>query len=98
MPPNSAAKPSDSGSHTRPDRNSREENASPQKPETSVHPVELPIEPDDAKVTGTSRSLQRRVLGLNVGAGGHAVPHPETTAGQHATGSFTGSTRRKSKS
>ena len=69
---------------------SQEEKASAQQPATSVHPVE----PEDARVTGTSRSLQRRVLGLNVD-GGHGQRHPETPAGQHATGSFTGETGRK---
>jgi hypothetical protein len=52
-----------------------------------------PVEPEDAYLTGVSRSLQRRLLGLNVdGPRAQARPHPETTAGQHATGSFTGST------
>jgi hypothetical protein len=55
---------------------------------TSVHPAEPPVEPEDAQITGTSRSLQRRVLGLNVN-GHHAdEEHPDTPAGQHATGSF----------
>ncbi|HEX4007985.1 MAG TPA: hypothetical protein VHX60_17560 [Acidobacteriaceae bacterium] len=53
----------------------------------SVHPVEPPVEPEDAQITGTSRSLQRRVMGLNVE---DRQQHPETAAGQHATGSFTG--------
>lgn len=56
------------------------------------------IEAEDAHLTGASRSLQRRVLGLNVadpinGAGapsGQAQPHPEQVAGQHATGSHMG--------
>jgi len=56
---------------------------------TSVQPVE----PEDAYLTGVSRSLQRRLLGLNVdGARRQAKPHPEVAAGQHATGSFTGAT------
>jgi hypothetical protein len=54
---------------------------------TSVQPVE----PEDAYLTGVSRSLQRRLLGLNVeGSQGQSRPHPETVAGLHATGSFTG--------
>lgn len=92
MPRSSAAKvQSKPGSHHDPDPRSREheDKATAQQPATSVHPVEPPIEPDDAKVTGTSPSLQRRVLGLNV-EGGQAQEHPETPAGQHATGSFTG--------
>src|SRR5271167_919514 len=49
-----------------------------------------PVEPEDAYLTGVSRSLQRRLLGLNVdGPRAQAKPHPEATAGQHATGSFT---------
>jgi hypothetical protein len=47
-----------------------------------------PVEPEDAYLTGGSRSLQRRVLGLNVQASA-GEPHPETKPGQHATGSFT---------
>lgn len=45
------------------------------------------VEPEDAKLTGVSRSLQRRLLGLNI-EGGAAKKHPATPAGQHATGSF----------
>jgi hypothetical protein len=85
MPRSSAAKVH------RPSR-SVEEKASPQKSETSVHPAE----PEDAKTTGAA-DAQRRVLGLNVGEGGHAQQHPETTAGQHATGSFTGDTEGRAK-
>jgi hypothetical protein len=54
------------------------------QPPASVQPVE----PEDAYLTGGSRSLQRRVLGLNVQASA-GEPHPETKPGQHATGSFT---------
>jgi hypothetical protein len=53
--------------------------------QTSVQPTE----PQDARVTGASRSLQRPLLGLNVERGQNQE-HPETPAGQHATGSFTG--------
>jgi hypothetical protein len=63
---------------------SAQEKTSSQKPETSVHPAE----PEDPKTAGAGRE-QRRVLGLNVGVSGHGQQHPETTAGQHATGSFT---------
>jgi hypothetical protein len=48
-----------------------------------------PVEPADAKLTGVSRSLQRRLLGLNI-EGGAAKRHPATPAGQHAAGSFVG--------
>ena len=94
------------GSHHRPapgDR-SHEDNASTQQPPSSVHL----IEPEDAYLTGASRSLQRRVLGLNVGSsptrgaragepGNQAQPHPEQVAGQHATGSHTGGSSRRKK-
>ena len=88
----------EAGSVHRPAPSSRksEEKASAQQPETSVNPVEPPVEPDDAQITGTSRSLQRRVLGLNVG-GKQAQQPKGTPAAQHATGSFTGSPRGKKK-
>lgn len=84
----------DTGSVNRyaPSSRKTEEKASTQQPETSVNPAEPPTEPDDAQITGTSRSLQRRVLGLNV-TGKQAQQPKETPAGQHATGSFTGSNR-----
>jgi len=50
---------------------------------TSVQPVE----PEDAYLTGVSRSLQRRLLGLNVS---QAKPVPAaSSAGIHSTGSYT---------
>jgi hypothetical protein len=69
-----------------PDPASEEQAAKSQAP-TSVQPVE----PEDAYLTGVSRSLQRRLLGLNVeGKGGQSKPIPgATAAGLHATGSFT---------
>ena len=66
--------------------NSAQKNSDHQQ-QASVQPSPPPVEPEDAYLTGTSRSLQRRVLGLNVD-GHHAQQHPETPAGQHATGSF----------
>ena len=83
-----------SGSKNRPTAEPRAEQDQGHQSSTSVHPAEPPVEPEDAQVTGTSRSLQRRVLGLNVE---DRQPHPEATAGQHATGSFTGEngTRKK---
>jgi len=94
MPRSSAAKAeTQPGSHSRPAPESaqHEEETSAKQPPSSVNPVE----PEDAHVTGTSRSLQRRVLGLNV-EGKQAHGHPENPPAQHATGSFTGSeTRRK---
>jgi hypothetical protein len=69
-----------------------EEKASTQKPETSVHPVE----PQDPQAAGAAHAQQRSVLRHNVD-GQQAQPHPETTAGQHATGSFTGSPDQQSR-
>jgi hypothetical protein len=50
-----------------------------------------PVEPEDAYLTGVSRSLQRRLLGLNVeGSHGQSKPNPgATTPGIHSTGSYT---------
>ena len=94
MPRSTAEKAeSQPGSHNRPapESGSQQDKASAQQPSPSV----TPVEPEDAYLTGTSRSLQRRVLGLNV-QGGQAQGHPEDPAAQHATGSFTGkSSRRK---
>lgn len=45
-------------------------------------------EPEDAYLTGTSRSLQRRLLGLNI-EGNLGKKHPASVPGQHATGSYT---------
>ncbi len=57
-----------------------------------------PVEPEDAYLTGVSRSLQRRLLGLNVeSARGQSKPVPgATTAGIHSTGSYTGTKGAKS--
>ena len=60
----------------------------PAQPATSVHPVE----PEDKKA---SHQQQRKVLQMNVGMGGHALQHPATPAGQHATDSFTSDAERE---
>lgn len=44
------------------------------------------LEPEDAYLTGSSRSLRRRLLGLNVRGG--TARREETPAGLHTTGSF----------
>ncbi|MGC2300575.1 MAG: hypothetical protein WA476_17335 [Acidobacteriaceae bacterium] len=90
MPRSSSAK-DHAGSPTTPSTNSRaqEEKASAQQAATSVHA----IEPEDPKLTG--RSQQREVL-IQGTEGGHAEAHPESPAGQHATGSFTGETSKHS--
>ena len=88
MPRNAAKVSPQSGSHHRsaPGSHAHQDQASAQQAPSSVHPVE----PEDAYLTGTSRSLQRRVLGLNVD-GQQSQEHPESAPAQHATGSFTGS-------
>ena len=75
-------------SDARPDvhRNATERTASHHHPPASVQPVEA----EDPKQSGGHPHLQKRVLNENV-EGGAAQQHPESPAGQHATGSFTGS-------
>jgi hypothetical protein len=58
--------------------------AGKQEPPASVQP----IEPEDPRQTGSSKPIQREILEQNVREG-QAREHPETVAGQHATGSFT---------
>lgn len=59
------------------------------------HPVSVqPVEPEDPHKTGSSKPAQREMLEKNVKDDGAAKPHPETVAGQHATGSFTDKKRR----
>jgi hypothetical protein len=73
----------------------KSEASKPMQEETDASKQEAPagvqtVEPEDAHLTGGSKSHQRRVLGLNVDdEAGQAQRHPETSAGQHATGSFT---------
>ena len=78
--------------NSRPSSKASEENhaAKAQAP-TAVQPVE----PEDAYLTGVSRSLQRRLLGLNVrGSQGQSKPVAEAqSAGIHSTGSYTGTTK-----
>jgi hypothetical protein len=64
-----------------------EHEASEQQPPAGVQTVEA----EDPHLTGGSKSHQRHVLKLNVeGSAGQGERHPDTPAGQHATGSFTG--------
>lgn len=105
MPSNAKVHPQP-GSQDRPapESGAHQQKASEQQPAPSVHPYE----PEDAYLTGSSRSLQRRVLGLNVdrhdedahaGEQGHqAEPHPQQAPGQHATGSYTGTSGGPKKS
>lgn len=104
--PSSRKVQTQSGSHHRaaPGEASHEDKAAEQQPAPSVYPMEA----EDAYLTGASRSLQRRVLGLNVASpmnraragepGRQAQPHPEQVAGQHATGSNAGTGNRRKKS
>jgi hypothetical protein len=60
-----------------------EEQAAKTQAPTSVQS----IEPEDARLSGVSRSLQRRLLGLNVS---QAKPIPGASSpGIHSTGSYT---------
>jgi hypothetical protein len=75
-------------SDARPDvhRNASGQAASHHHPPTSVQTVEA----EDPKESAGDRHLQEKVLNENV-EGGAAEQHPDSPAGQHATGSFTGS-------
>jgi len=67
-----------------PQQGSRQQKEAPsQKPATSVNP----IQPQDQRATGANGAMKAKVLRYNTEAG-HARRHPETPAGQHATGSF----------
>ncbi len=72
-------------------RPTSEADAEVQAARTQAPTAVQPIEPEDAYLTGVSRSLQRRLLGLNVeGTRGQSKPVPgATTAAIHSTGSYT---------
>jgi hypothetical protein len=68
-------------------RPSSEAAAEVQAAKTQAPTSVQPVEPEDAYLTGVSRSLQRRLLGLNVS---QAKPVPEASSpGIHSTGSYT---------
>lgn len=71
----------------RPDvhRNAAERTSSQHHAPASVQPVEA----EDPIQSGGHPHLQKRILNENF-EGGAAQQHPESPAGQHATGSFTG--------
>jgi hypothetical protein len=76
---------SDKGSRVQANQNEKEEHrADKHQPPTGVQPVE----PEDPALTGGGHSSQKDALEHNV-KHGHARQHPESPAGQHATGSFT---------
>lgn len=54
-----------------------------------------PVEPEQTNLTGAGKTQQREHLQENVeGDEGQAQRHPDLPAGQHATGSFTGSGKK----
>jgi hypothetical protein len=60
------------------------------------HPVSVqPVEPENPRKTGSSKPAQQKILEHNAQTG-QLQEHPETVAGQHATGSFTDKKRRAS--
>lgn len=66
------------------------------RPATEEHPVSVQsVEPENPRHTGGSKPTQREILEHNVSEG-QLKEHPETVAGQHATGSFTDKKRHAS--
>jgi hypothetical protein len=63
---------------------------------TGVQQGHTPVEPEEAYLTGANRAEQQKWLEKNV-TQGQAQQHPDTPAGQHATGSFTGENKQKKK-
>jgi hypothetical protein len=74
------------------------ESAPTHKSAPSVQPVEPPTEPHHGQAANDPHRSRHLVLRLNT-EGHQGEQHPETPAGQHATGSFTTDPgeRRKSK-
>lgn len=87
--------PTGSVQRSAPSSRKAEQKGSAEQPETSVHPTEPSAEADDARSAGSSRK-KGKVLQMNV-KGGQAQQPRGTPAGQHATGSFTGSSRGRKK-
>lgn len=65
------------------------ESAAKHQPPASVQPVP----PEEPRLEGGSKPEQHRGLEENVHGQGHR--HPESTAAQHATGSYTGDPANK---
>ena len=86
--PQSAVKKNDSTQKAEEDASA--EQAAP----TSVQPTHTPVQPEEARLTGAGRKEQGRLLKKNVEEG-QAERHPDLPAGQHATGSFTGTGENK---
>ena len=79
------AKSSKQGTESRPAASPQPPAAAPQEAPTGVQPVE----PANSQPAG--KDQQSHALKLNVeGSAGQGQRHPDTPAGQHATGSFTG--------
>jgi len=71
-----------------PATNRSRQSATENRPVSKTYSVAAsqPVEPEDAYLTGVSRSLQRRLLGLNVS---QAKPIPGASVeGIHSTGSY----------
>jgi hypothetical protein len=79
--------------HQRP--SSAAEGALPHQTPTSVTPVEPPAEPHHGQAAGNTHQSQRRALHSN-SESKQNEQHPETPAGQHATGSFTDDSNERS--
>ncbi len=65
------------------------------QPPTSVHHTPPSAESDSDAKTGAEQTSQAETLRHNT-EGGQAQSHPDAPAGQHATGSFTGSSKKNS--
>ncbi|HEX3438510.1 MAG TPA: hypothetical protein VHT24_17195 [Pseudacidobacterium sp.] len=74
--------------------NQEEHIAAKHRAPTTVQSTPTPVEPEEAALAGVSRSHQHRILRLN-SEGRQAQRHPETPAGIHSTGSFTGENKKK---
>ncbi len=87
----SGAKPVTTGPFTSKIRHPAGQNPATQNQE---HPASVQhVEPEDPRQTGSSKPAQGEILKHNMQTG-QAHEHPESVAGQHATGSFTDKKRR----
>ena len=90
----SGAKPVTTGPFTSKIRRPAAPAAPAAQNQNQEHPASVQhVEPEDPLQTGSSKPAQREVFKHNVQTG-QAQEHPETVAGQHATGSFTDKKRR----
>lgn len=61
---------------------------------TSVQPEPIPVQPEEARLTGAGSKEQQRLLKKSIEEG-KAERHPDLPAGLHSTGSFTGENEKK---